>query len=219
MKVKKTSLLPTAVALPPAVKLRFKPKTTALLLIDLQRDFLSPGGAYARAGAVSPMAAALPRKLLPLVQAFKGQGSLVAASLFTLWPDAHGEPMISPHLKKLRPFLARGDFAPGSKGQALVPTLQSQVDVCVNKVAYSAFFNTQLDWVLRRNGVDTLLIAGIVTNGGVASTARDAHMRDYQVMVLADGCAAFSEEAHQTSLKDMGTLAQVIRIEQALAAL
>ena len=46
------------------------------------------------------------------------------------------------------------------------------------KVAYSAFFNTQLDWVLRRAGITTVAVCGIVTNGGVASTVRDAHMRD-----------------------------------------
>ena len=68
--------------------------------------------------------------------------------------------------------------------------LDGAVDVAVWKVAYSAFFNTQLDWVLRRAGIEHVAICGIVTNGGVASTARDAHMRDYHVTVLADGCAA-----------------------------
>ena len=67
------------------------------------------------------------------------------------------------------------------------------VDVSVCKVAYSAFFNTQLDWVLRRAGITTVAVCGIVTNGGVASTVRDAHMRDYQTLVLSDGCAAFKQ--------------------------
>ena len=61
------------------------------------------------------------------------------------------------------------------------------------KVAYSAFFNTQLDWVLRRAGITTVAVCGIVTNGGVARTVRDAHMRDYQTLVLSDGCAAFKQ--------------------------
>jgi ureidoacrylate peracid hydrolase len=83
------------------------------------------------------------------------------------------------------------------------------VDVTVDKVAYSAFFLTQLDWVLRRAGIDTVAVCGIVTNGGVASTVRDAHMRDYRTLVLADGCAAFGEDRHQTSLADMRNVAEV----------
>jgi ureidoacrylate peracid hydrolase len=206
------------VALPVEVGLKLSAKRCALILIDLQQDFLSPDGAYGRAGALSMGAQQLPARILPLAQSLKRQGGYVAASLFTLWPGASGEPIISPHLKKLRPFLAQGDFAPGSPGQALMPDLTPWVDVQVCKVAYSAFFNTQLDWILRKNAIDTLIIGGIVTNGGVASTARDAHMRDYQVLVLEDGCAAFSEEAHQASLRDLRTVAQVLGCEQALHA-
>jgi nicotinamidase-related amidase len=121
--------------------------------------------------------------------------------------------MISPHLKQLRPFLARGDFVAGSRGHAIVPELAEYVDAFVSKVAYSAFFNTQLDWVLRRAGIDTLAVCGIVTNGGVASTARDAHMRDYRVLVLADGCAASTQTAHDAALADLRTVADVISCE------
>ncbi|PPA74079.1 cysteine hydrolase [Achromobacter spanius] len=186
------------------------PRTTALLVIDLQNDFLAPGGAYDRGGAVSPQARALPARVAPVARALKSQGGFVAASQFTLWPDAHGEPMISPHLKQLRPFLAKGDFAAGSTGQANVAELDGLVDVAVWKVAYSAFFNTQLDWVLRRAGISSVVIAGIVTNGGVASTARDAHMRDYHVTVLADGCAAPTPAMHDAALADLRTVADVI---------
>ena len=83
----------------------------------------------------------------------------------------------------------------------------------------SAFFNTQLDWVLRRAGITTVVVCGIVTNGGVASTVRDAHMRDYRTLVLADGCAAFRTEAHDTALADMTTVAQVLVCADFSAAL
>lgn len=190
--------------------------STALILIDLQNDFLDPQGAYARGGCASVQAQALPARLLPLMQAIKHAGGLVVASQFTLWPDAQGEPMISPHLKALRPFLKRGDFAPGSWGQACVDLIQGQLDVAVQKVAYSAFFNTQLDWVLRRAGVKRVLVAGIVTNGGVASTVRDAHMRDYETVVVADGCAAFKLQAHEAALADMASVARVADIADLL---
>jgi nicotinamidase-related amidase len=183
--------------------------TTALVVIDLQNDFLDPKGAYARGGDSNPPALLLPDRVAAVARAVKTAGGLVAASQFTLWPDAAGEPMVSPHLKALRPYLRKGDFAPGSWGQANVDALAGLVDLAVSKVAYSAFFNTQLDWVLRRAGIDTVAVCGIVTNGGVASTVRDAHMRDYRTLVLADGCAAFGEERHRTSLADMANVAEV----------
>src|SRR6266702_3290324 len=185
------------------------PRQTALIIVDLQNDFVSEGGAYHRGGAASDAARALPLRVAPVARVLKQRGGFVAASQFTLWPDAQGEPMISPHLRQLRPFLRRGDFVAGSNGHATVAALGDLVDVAVSKVAYSAFFNTQLDWVLRRAGIDTVAVCGIVTNGGVASTVRDAHMRDYRTLVLADGCAAFGEERHQTSLADMRNVAEV----------
>jgi nicotinamidase-related amidase len=182
---------------------------TALVIIDLQNDFLDPKGAYARGGDTNPPALLLPARVSQVAAALKSAGGMVVATQFTLWPDAKGEPMVSPHLKALRPYLRKGDFAPGSWGQANVDDLAGLIDVTVSKVAYSAFFNTQLDWVLRRAGIDTVAVCGIVTNGGVASTVRDAHMRDYRTLVLADGCAAFGEERHQTSLADMRNVAEV----------
>ncbi len=182
---------------------------TALVIIDLQNDFLDPKGAYARGGCANPLAQALPARVLPLARAVKDAGGLVVASQFTLWPDARGEPLVSPHLLALRPFLTRGDFAPGSWGQANVDLLLPVIDTSVQKVAYSAFFNTQLDWLLRRNGIERVAVCGIVTNGGVASTVRDAHMRDYDTWVISDGCAAFKPETHATALADMATVAHV----------
>lgn len=183
---------------------------TALIVIDLQNDFLSTTGAYARGGCASPVAQALPARVRLVAEAVKAAGGLVVASQFTLWPDTTGEPLISPHLKQLRPFLRRGDFAPGSWGQACVDELLPVVDVAVQKVAYSAFFNTQLDWLLRKAGIARVAVCGIVTNGGVASTVRDAHMRDYDTWVLSGCCAAFKTEAHRAALVDMTSVATVV---------
>jgi ureidoacrylate peracid hydrolase len=190
-----------------------------LVIVDLQNDFLSPDGAYARGKTVNAEARLVPDRVAPVARAVKQHQGLVTASLFTLWPDTQGEPMISPHLLERRPFLRRGDFAPGSRGQANVDTIAPYVDVAVFKVAYSAFFNTQLDWVLRRAGVDTVAVCGIVTNGGVASTVRDAHMRDYHTIVLSDGCMAFSAEVHDAALKDMSSVAEVMTCQQFVASL
>ena len=93
-------------------------------------------------------------------------------------PGRGGEPIISPHLKALRPFLRKGDFAPGAWGQQLVDEL-APADFTVEKIAYSAFYMTRLEWVLRKSGIERLIVGGIVTNGGVASTVRDAHVREF----------------------------------------
>ena len=190
-----------------------------LVIVDLQNDFLSPEGAYARGNTVSQEALLLPARVAPVAQAVKQHQGLVTASLFTLWPDTQGQPMISPHLLERRPFLRAGDFAPGSWGQANVDAIAPWVDVAVCKVAYSAFFNTQLDWLLRRAGVNTVVVCGIVTNGGVASTVRDAHMRDYRTIVLSDGCATFSQTAHQAALTDMASVADIMTCAEFTASL
>jgi ureidoacrylate peracid hydrolase len=192
-------------------------KHCALLVIDLQNDFLHPKGAYARGKAVSPKALELPNKVKTVAQRIKQRGGIVVSSLFTLWPGLNAEPLISEHLQKLRPFLKKGDFEPQSWGQQNVDELIDCIDFSVCKVAYSAFFNTQLDWVLSRCGIKDLVVCGIVTNGGVASSVRDAHMRDYRCTVLSDGCAAFSDQIHDVALSDLRTVAQVMSCEQYLS--
>ena len=112
--------------------------TSALLLVDLQNDFIHPDGAYARGGAVSADARRLPGLLAPLAKRMRAAGSPILASCFTLVPDASGQPMIDDHLRRLRPFLGRGDFAPGSWGHQVVNELGT-IDATVEKIAYSAF--------------------------------------------------------------------------------
>ena len=182
--------------------------SAALLLVDLQNDFIHPNGAYARGGQANADIAALPARLKPLAQTFRAKGGLVAATLFTLVPGRVGEPIISLHLKKLRPFLSKGDFATGSWGQQLVDEL-SPADVTVEKIAYSAFYMTRLEWVLRKCGIEKLIVGGIVTNGGVASTVRDAHVREFECTVLEDGCAAFSREVHRAAIEGLRPVAKI----------
>ena len=191
---------------------------TALLLLDLQNDFIHPQGAYARAGQVSPAIAALPARLAPLCEAMRAAGGWIVSTHFTLVPGKGGEPFISEHLQKLRPFLRKGDFAPGSFGQALVDEL-GPADIAVEKVAYSAFYMSRLDWVLARAGIERLIVSGIVTNGGVASTVRDAHVRDYDITVLEDGCATYDEQLHRLHIEAIGAVAKLSDCESVAAAL
>jgi nicotinamidase-related amidase len=193
-----------------------KGKSTALLTVDLQNDFLHPEGAYARGGQANADIAALPDRLRPVADALRAAGGWIVSTQFTLVPGKNAEPFISPHLKALRPFLGKGDFAPGSWGHSLVDALQP-ADLTVEKVAYSAFYMTRMEWVLRKAGIERLFVCGIVTNGGVASTVRDAHVRDFRITVLSDGCAAFSREVHDRSIGDLSTICGVATCAEALA--
>lgn len=190
----------------------------ALLLVDLQNDFIHPDGAYARGGAKSEAIAALPARIAPLAERFRRKGGWIVSTHFTLVPGKGGEPLISPHLKQLRPFLGKGDFMPGGWGHDVVDELQP-IDIKVEKVAFSAFYMSRLEWVLRKAGIDTLIAAGIVTNGGVASTIRDAHVRDIDTLVLEDGCAAFSEEVHRTAIDALRPVSAVSTISDVMAEL
>jgi ureidoacrylate peracid hydrolase len=187
-----------------------------LLLCDLQNDFVHPKGAYGRAGKTAAEIAALPARLSPLADLLRERGGWIVSTHFTLVPGKHGEPMISPHLKKLRPFLGKGDFLPGAWGHALVDEV-APADLSVEKVAYSAFYMTRLEWVLRKAGIAKLYVAGLVTNGGVASTLRDAHVRDIDAVLLSDGCAAFSPKVHDTAVEALRPVAPVMTVAEAMA--
>ena len=191
---------------------------TALLLCDMQNDFISKGGAYHRGNTGAPEIAALPARLAPLVQAVRAASGWIASTHFTLVPGRGGAPFISPHLAAARPFLRTGDFRPGTWGHALLDEL-GPADLSVEKVAFSAFYQTRLEWVLARAGVRRLLVAGIVTNGGVASTARDANVREFHVTVLADGCAAFDTATHDTAVAALRGVATISTVQQELDAL
>lgn len=194
------------------------PKRTALLTIDLQNDFLHPEGAYGRAGQGADAIAVLPERVAPVRDALRAKGGTYVSAQFTLVPGPGGVPLIAPHLKALRPFLTTGDFAPGSFGHRLVDAL-APADYVVEKVAYSAFYQTRLEYILRALNIDTLIVGGIVTNGGVASTLRDAHLRNIETIMLSDGCAAFRQDVHEATILSLGTVTHVMSCAETIALL
>ncbi len=185
-----------------------------LLIIDLQNDFLHKKGAYGRAGLQNKYISELPKIVSPVVDRFKKNGSWIISAQFTLVPGKNGNPLISEHLRKMRPFLGKGDFVSGEWGHSLVDELKP-ADIIIEKVAYSAFYMTRLEWILRKVNIRHLFVCGIVTNGGVASTIRDAHLRDFKTTLITDGCASFSAETHTTALLDMSTIVTSITSQEA----
>jgi len=196
----------------------FTPARTALMLVDLQNDFLHPDGAYGRAQCSAADIAALPARLALIAAAMRKAGGWIVSTHFTLVPGRGGEPLIASHLKQLRPFLTKGDFVPGSWGHDLVDQLKPS-DFAVDKVAYSAFYMSRLEFVLRKAGIETLIFSGIVTNGGVASTLRDAHVRDFKTILLSDGCAAFKRDIHDITVASLAAVSPVMSCGDLLAGL
>jgi nicotinamidase-related amidase len=194
------------------------PARTALLTIDLQNDFLHPDGAYGRANQGAAAIAALPARIRPVRDALRARGGVYISAQFTLVPGPDGAPLISPHLARLRPFLGRGDFAPGAWGHQLTDELKD-ADYAIEKVSYSAFYQTRLEFILRKLGIEALIVGGIVTNGGVASTLRDAHLRDIHTVMLTDGCAAFDDRVHAATLTSLGSVTTQATCAQMVEAL
>lgn len=194
------------------------PKRTALLTIDLQNDFLHKDGAYGRAGQTAQAIAALPCRVGPVRDAVRALDGVYISAQFTLVPGPDGEPLIAQHLKTLRPFLGKGDFSPGQWGHMLVDDL-APADFVIEKVAYSAFYQTRLEYIMRAMDIEVLIVGGIVTNGGVASTIRDAHLRSIETILLTDGCAAFSNDVHNATLASLGSVAEQMSCAEAVAVL
>ena len=191
---------------------------SALVIIDMQNDFIHPRGAYARGETGSAQIRALPSRLKPIADELRARGGWVISTQFTLLTDQQGEPMISPHLKAIRPFLRKGDFERGQWGHELIDELQP-AHLSVPKVAYSAFHQTYLEFFLKKASIDTLIFCGIVTNGGVASTLRNAHVLGFKTLLLSDGCGAFSDEAHDSTVASLGTISEVMTCEALLSLL
>jgi biuret amidohydrolase len=83
----------------------------------------------------------------------------------------------------------------------------------VTKPRVSAFYGTNLESILRARRIERLVVAGVSTAWAVQSTVRDAHDRDYQVVVVEDACAAADQPEHEASMKLLGLIASVVKVE------
>lgn len=173
---------------------------TALVVIDMQVGYLHERGGY--------MACAAAREAVPQVNALAA-GLRAAGGLVAWVQNTHDESclhtwtvqqtMNSPESNAAR----NAAMTEGSVGHALWPELDVQPgDERVLKRRYSAFIpgTSDLDATLRARGIDTLLMTGTLTNVCCESSARDAMMLDYRVIMVSDACATTSREEHDASL-------------------
>lgn len=175
-----------------------KKEKSALLAIDLQNDFVKKGAPLEVPGIREKIPKI--KKILELSR--KENISIIYTKM------VHKSPELAPRLYELFPFIENEALVPESNGTNIYPEIApSKEDFVVEKIGYNAFFETELETVLRNGGngkeVDTLLMLGVVTNVCVESTARGAYERSYKVALLGDLCSAFDEELHEATLRNI----------------
>ena len=173
------------------------PGTAALVVVDVQNDFCADEGYFGKVGAnVTAVQRKIPT-LERLIDAARAAGVLVVFVQAIYDPPYVSAPMQERNLRKSR-TLPR--CLTGSWGADFYRVRPKPGEPVVIKHRYSGIINTELDAVLKRHGVKSLLMTGVATDTCVESTARDAYFIDYYVTLVEDCCGAFSEQDHQTAL-------------------
>ncbi len=172
--------------------MKFRPETSALLVIDMQIYFLDPKSPSYTCGGI----AILPT-IKRLIQIFRENRRPV---IFTR--HIHHSNLSDAGIMG---WWWKGMCVEGSPESEIHPELRPNKDEkVVLKHRYSSFYNTDLETVLRVLKVEDLVITGIMTNMCCETTARDAYTRDYRVFFLADATGTINEEMHVASLLNLG---------------
>jgi ureidoacrylate peracid hydrolase len=173
------------------------PGRTVLTLIDLQRDFLHPAGWYAKSGVdISHM-----RRVIEPTRRLLGEarraGVPVVWSRHGYKDGSDGGPFM-----QLRPFLREGGLRQGSWGYEIHDDFEvAPDDWLVEKARLSAFFNTNLELVLRSLHTETVLITGVLTNQCIAATSKDAMFRDFKPIVIEECTGTTLPHLHGPALE------------------
>lgn len=169
--------------------IQLAPKTTALVLIDLQNGILGLQLAPRTGLDVAQRSCEVARH-------FRKAGSpvvLVSVSFASDFADSLSQPVDQP--------MARPEGGLPKNWSSLADGLKEAGDLTIVKRQWGAFYGTELDLQLRRRGVETIVLGGIATNFGVESTARQAWEHGYAVVIAEDLCTSVSEELHQVAVR------------------
>jgi nicotinamidase-related amidase len=207
----------------------FDPKTTALVMIDFQRDFVYPGGFGESLGNDT----SLLLKAVP--PATRVLAACRAAGMFVIHTrEGHRADLSDlPHAKRERgnPSLHIGDEGPmgrllvrGSYGHDIVDELKPiEGEPIIDKPGKGAFYATDLDAVLKNRGIRRLVVCGVTTEVCVNTSMREANDRGYDAVVLEDCCASYFPEFQRVALEMIkaqgGIVGWVSDSERFLAAL
>jgi nicotinamidase-related amidase len=183
------------------------PGHTALVVVDMQRDFCIPGGAFDKLGVDISMYPPMIPRLARLIDGARAAGVPVIYIQMTVLPGRRSESPAQIRFNLRLHLGAEGVVEPlaytpdGSVGQEVIPELAPQDgDWIVKKYRSSAFWGTNLDMLLRSNGIRSIVVSGCTTEGCVESTARDGLFADYYVVVPEDCVASDDRAQHDASL-------------------
>lgn len=191
-----------ACGLLPTVQERLDPRHTALLLIDVQNDFAHPDGFTGRRGASLQAAHAAVDRLVWLVDKARGCGVPVIHIRAHYDDRFTGGPMAERMIRR-----GGGDRCiSGTWGADCYRVTPADDEYLVFKHRYSGFVGTELEMILRRMEIRTVVAGGLTTDVCVESTVRDAYHRDFHVAVSTDGTAAMNPAYHEASLAVMGRM-------------
>jgi biuret amidohydrolase len=179
----------------------------ALLLIDMQRDFIEPGGFGASLGNDVSLLRAAIAPCQALLAAARAAGLLVIHTREGHRPDLSDAPPAK--LARGAPSLRIGDAGPmgrilvrGEPGHALIPELQPLPDEpVIDKPGKGAFYATDLGAILQHRGIEALIVCGVTTEVCVHTTVREANDRGYRCLVPGDCCASYFPEFHAVALR------------------
>jgi biuret amidohydrolase len=183
-------------ALPPMIV----PSRTALVIIDVQEDFISPTGAAGNWGIDMSIFEPPLAKIEQLIAAARAAGVTQVYVRVVTKAETDPNALKLLHERKGRPPEALAICRAGTPGADFYRIAPDVEDIRIEKVLYSSFVGTDLDEQLKARGVDTLVVVGFTTECCVDSTVRDAFHRDYSVFVVADACAAYEEALHYGAL-------------------
>ncbi|MFJ8743259.1 cysteine hydrolase [Embleya sp. NPDC127516] len=179
---------------------RFDPAKTALVLIEYQNDFTSEGGVLNSAVADVMAKTGMLANTVALVAAARAAGVAIMHAPITFAPG-YGE--LSRHPYGILKGVVEGSaFVKNTWGAAIVDDLApAEGDIVIEgKRGLDTFASTNLDFILRNKGIETIILGGFLTNCCVESTMRTGYENGFRVITLADCVAATSQEEHENAI-------------------
>lgn len=184
---------------------------TAFIGLDYIVDIMHPDGKIARSAqqAAERGIVAKANEVLAHAKAHDWLAILVKVGFKTGYHEA---PKSSPMFGKAQQF---GALALDGPGTAFHPELDAGLaDMVIEKPRVNAFYGTPLEPALRAQDIKRLVVGGVSTAWAVQSLVRDAHDRDYSVVVVEDICAAASHEEHLASIDMLRTIARIVSVSE-----
>jgi ureidoacrylate peracid hydrolase len=182
------------------LKERCDPQKAALIVVDVQNDFVSPDGSAAKRGEDVSAAMAMLPNLRTLIDEARRIGLTVGylRTTHAEWPDTPS--WINPTAQKSGLNTCREGTWGAEFYEGISPLPTERV---VIKHRYSAFINTDLNTVLKARNIQSVLVCGVATNVCVETTARDGYMFDYYVTMIDDCSAAYETKLHLGTLENI----------------